>query len=148
MKNHPNISDIFFSIDKFISTFFVIKMFFDNFNYCTILFSKIMLILWRAVSYCTHKIQWFPSNMLIFGQQSCFLRKGSDKIIYWLGRYPFLIGFIMSKNVRSWVNFGLEYKTTNLLGFFLTYLYQKGKSINQVNRLSYLHEPIFSRIRI
>ena len=46
----------------------------------------------------------------------CFLQQtGSDKITYWLGRYSFLLGFIMSKNMRGCVlNFWLEYKITNL----------------------------------
>ena len=41
---------------------------------------------------------------------------GSDMIIYWLGRYSFLLGFIMSKNMIGCVllNFWLESKITNL----------------------------------
>ena len=56
------------------------------------------------------------------------LKAGSDKIIYWLNRYSFLLvfiktfekvlGFIMSKNARGCIlNLRKEYKTTNLLYF-------------------------------
>ena len=46
------------------------------------------------------------------GTFSCFfLNTGSDSIIYWLGKYTFFLGFIMSKNRRDCVqNFQLGEK--------------------------------------
>jgi hypothetical protein len=39
------------------------------------------------------------------------LKTGSDKIIQWRGRYSFLLGFIMSKDIRGCIlNFGLDCK--------------------------------------
>ena len=47
------------------------------------------------------------------------LKTGSDEIIHWIGRYSFLMGFIMSKNIRGCIlNFRLEYKIINFLVFF------------------------------
>ena len=41
------------------------------------------------------------------------------KIIYWLGRWSFILSFIISKNLRGCVlNFQLGYKITNLLFFW------------------------------
>ena len=39
------------------------------------------------------------------------LKTSSDKIIYWLGRYSFLLGFIMSKNPKG-LRFYIQYTKT------------------------------------
>ena len=42
----------------------------------------------------------------------------TKKVIYWLGRCSFICVFLCKKNVRGCaLNFRLEYKITNLLGF-------------------------------
>jgi len=44
---------------------------------------------------------------------------GSDKIIYWLGRYSSLLGFIMSKNPKGlWLYILIESSVCNLSCFF------------------------------
>ena len=65
---------IFFSLMNInLGDHFFLKTFFSNFNFWTILFSKIMPNFWWTVIPRIHKIQWFPLSMLIFGQKSCFL---------------------------------------------------------------------------
>ena len=55
----------------------------------------------------------------------------SDKIIYSLDRYSFLLGFIMPKNVRGNIlNFELEYKLTDLFRFFNIKRPRRKESIN------------------
>ena len=50
---------------------FLLKSFFDHFNFWYTLFSKIMPNVWRTVIHCCiYKVQIF---MLISGQKSCFL---------------------------------------------------------------------------
>ena len=52
------------------------------------------------------RLQKSPWNTL----KKCTLKTGSDTIVYWLSRYCFLLGFIMSKKVRGCVlNFQLDY---------------------------------------
>ena len=61
---------------------------------------------------------------------------GSDKIIYWLGRFFFLLGFIMSKNVRGCVlNFCLAYKITTFCGFWHNKTQKDRVSTESINYL-------------
>ena len=39
----------------------------------TLYFLKNTPNFWQTVIHCTQKTQWFPLNLLIFGQKSCFL---------------------------------------------------------------------------
>ena len=55
------------------------------------------------------------------------LKTGSDKKIYWLGRYCFLLGFIMSKKT-------LEYKSQTFWNFW--------HDKTQKERISYLNPPL------
>ena len=47
------------------------------------------------------------------------LKAGSDKIIYWLGRYSFPLGLIMSKKTRLWFYILIESSVCNLERFFV-----------------------------
>ena len=48
-------------------------------------------------------------------QCSLVLKTGSDKIIYWLGRYSFFLGFIMSKNPKGlWFSILIKISVCNL----------------------------------
>ena len=67
----------------------------------------------RADTLCT------LSKKNLESEQNEVLKTGSDKKIHRLGRYSFVLDFIMSTNVRGCVlNFSLEYEIINLLGFF------------------------------
>ena len=60
---------------------FLLKSFFDNFNFSNPLFSKIMPNFWWTVTHC---IQPFLSSMLISGQTSCFLGPRQLVILKWI----------------------------------------------------------------
>jgi hypothetical protein len=42
-------------------------------------------------------VKFYKTEILTFKH---LLKTGSDKMIYWLGRYSFILGFIMSKNPK------------------------------------------------
>ena len=72
-----------FSINKnnILWAHILLKLFFDNFNFWTALFSKIMPNFWQTVSGWIQKVQWFPLSTLIFVQRSCFL--GPRHLVLW-----------------------------------------------------------------
>ena len=73
----------------------------------------------KIISLETKKCQVRLRSQAGYNRLNVILKTGSGKIIYWLCRFSFLLGFNMSKKVRSCVlNIQLGYKITNLLGFF------------------------------
>ena len=84
---------------------------------------------------------WWTFDVIIDVQYNWCQKKGlwlkmwSDKIIYWLGRYFFLLGFIMSrKNMRGCVlNFWLEYRVTNLLVLVFWHNKTQKESVNKLS---------------
>ena len=68
-------------------------------------------------------------------------RAGSYRKTYWLGRYSFLLGFIMSKkNVRGCVmKFRLGYNITNLLVFWHFKTKKERVSTESINYLIWTH---------
>ena len=75
VKNHSNLSEFYSQwilfinqITASIGAHFLLKSFFDKFNFWTTLFFKIMPNFW------IHKVEWFPLSMLIFGQKILLFR--------------------------------------------------------------------------
>ena len=60
------------SVEEF-QRWWVLKTLFSSFNFWTTLISKIMPIFWQAVIHQRNFFIFFPSSMLILGQNSCFL---------------------------------------------------------------------------
>ena len=71
---------------------------------CFVIFVKIPIV----------QVQYFDYHV----NPSKLSKTGPDKIIYWLHRYSFFLGFVISKNARGCVlNFSLEYRITNLFSW-------------------------------
>ena len=74
---------------------------------------------------------------------TCKLMTGSDKIMYWLDRYSFLLGFIMSKNSKCfWIYILIKSSVRNFSQFYF-WLHKTQKERVSTESINYLIRLVF-----
>ena len=81
---------IFFTAGKHLIFYFI-----NSWHYILVVIQKSV---WSVTNFMWKRFQLVFNTVYIKGG---LISEGSDKIIYWIGRYSFLLGFITSKNPKD-----------------------------------------------